>query len=105
LLLQVVKMLQNVSYPRGPTKFFGPWKGTGIPKAQLLFENVTAHLSNRPAFIGYSLDTRVLRRQNIGCFALIEAERQVLISQLFPTEIRTWSVRARIFRLPAPRRA
>lgn len=48
---------------------------TSIPKAHLPFENVTAKLSNRLAFNGYFLDCLKCGCQNIGCFALIEAER------------------------------
>jgi hypothetical protein len=61
-------------------KSLAPRKSTSSPKADIPFENVTAKLSNRGLFIGYSLDSRGMDRQNMRCFALIEAERPGLHS-------------------------
>jgi hypothetical protein len=85
LLREDVKRLKNFSCPSHPApnseKLSAPVESTSIPKAHLPFENVAAKLSNRLSFTGYLLDTLLLRRQNIACFALTEAECQVSIPQ------------------------
>ena len=81
---KVAKLFLSLASAPNPQKeLSAPVESTSIPKAHLPFENVTAKLSNRLSFTGYLLDTLLLRRQNIACFALTEAERQVPFRSIY----------------------